>query len=55
MAYHLLAYAEVESGEPAAALEHLQRGRVLFADSLTPLEDAKFAIEEARALLALRG
>lgn len=54
MAYHLLAYAEVEAGEPAAALDHLHRGRELFVGSLTPHEDAKFAIEEARALLALR-
>jgi tetratricopeptide (TPR) repeat protein len=54
LAYHLLAYAEVEAGDPTAALEHLERGRELFAGTITPLEDAKFAIEEARALLALR-
>jgi tetratricopeptide (TPR) repeat protein len=53
MAYHLLAYAEVEAGEPAAALEHLERGRELFAATMTPVDDAKFAIEEARALLAV--
>src|SRR5207248_305459 len=54
MVYHLLAYAEVEAGEAAAALEHLERGRELFAATMTPIDDAKFAIEEARALLALR-
>jgi tetratricopeptide (TPR) repeat protein len=54
MAYHLLAYAEVEAGESASALEHLERGRELFAGTMTDVEDAKFAIEEARALLALR-
>ena len=54
MVYHLLAYAEVEAGEAANALEHLERGRELFAATMTPVDDAKFAIEEARALLALR-
>jgi tetratricopeptide (TPR) repeat protein len=54
MAYHLLAYAEVEAGEPTAALEHLERGRQLFAGAMSEIEDAKFAIEEARALLGLR-
>jgi tetratricopeptide (TPR) repeat protein len=53
MAYHLLAYAEVEAGQSEAALEHLERGRELFAGTMTPADDAKFAIEEARALLAL--
>jgi len=54
MAYHLLAYAEVEAGEPALALEHLERGRELFSETMTGADDAKFAIEEARALLGLR-
>jgi len=50
---HLLASAELETGDAAEALEHLRRGRELFADSLTDVDDAKFAIEEARALLGL--
>jgi len=53
MAYHLLASAELETGDAAEALEHLRRGRELFADSLTEVDDAKFAIEEARALLGM--
>jgi tetratricopeptide (TPR) repeat protein len=54
MAYHLLAYAEIEAGSPESALSKLARGRELFADSLTPRDDAKFSLEESRALLALR-
>jgi tetratricopeptide (TPR) repeat protein len=53
MAYHLLASAELETGDAAEALDHLRRGRELFADSLTDVDDAKFAIEEARALLGM--
>lgn len=53
MAYHLLALAEIEGGSPADALEQLQRGRDYFGDALTPLDEAKFSIEETRALLAL--
>jgi tetratricopeptide (TPR) repeat protein len=53
MAYHLLAYAEIEAGNPDAALEHLEYGRRTFGRTMTAREDAKFAIEETRALLAL--
>jgi tetratricopeptide (TPR) repeat protein len=53
MAYHLLALAEIEGGSPADALEQLERGRAYFGDALTPLDEAKFSIEETRALLAL--
>jgi tetratricopeptide (TPR) repeat protein len=53
MAYHLLAIAEIDAGNEESALELLERGRSLFGDSLTPKEEAKFSIEEARALVAL--
>jgi tetratricopeptide (TPR) repeat protein len=53
-AYHLLAYAEIEGGNPESALSKLARGRELFADSLTARDDAKFSLEESRALLALQ-
>jgi tetratricopeptide (TPR) repeat protein len=53
MAYHLYAYAEIEAGNAEHALELLERGRELFGADLGPRDRAKFAIEEARALLAL--
>lgn len=53
MAYHVLACAELEAGDAQAALEHLEDGRVHFGEALTQYEDAKFAIEETRALLSL--
>jgi transcriptional regulator with XRE-family HTH domain len=53
MAYHLLAYAEIEAGRPEAALEQLEHGREIFGRTMTAREDAKFALEETRALLAL--
>jgi tetratricopeptide (TPR) repeat protein len=49
MAYHLLASAEIESGNGHEALDLLERGRALFGDQLTEHVDAKFALEEARA------
>jgi tetratricopeptide (TPR) repeat protein len=52
-AHHLLAYAQIEAGNAESALEELARGRELFADVLTDRDDAKFALEETRALLAL--
>jgi tetratricopeptide (TPR) repeat protein len=52
-AYHLLAYAEVAAGNPREAWRLLERGRVLFGGRFTEREDAKFALEEARTLLAL--
>jgi tetratricopeptide (TPR) repeat protein len=51
MAYHLLAFAEIDSGNGERALELLARGRELFGDQLTPADDARFSIEEARALV----
>jgi tetratricopeptide (TPR) repeat protein len=53
MAYHLLAITEIDAGNDESALELLERGRSLFGDDLTAKEDAKFSIEEARALVAL--
>jgi tetratricopeptide (TPR) repeat protein len=53
MAYHLLAHAEVESGNGEEALRLLERGRSLFGRELGQRDDAKFSIEEARALTSL--
>ncbi len=53
MAHHLLAHAELESGHAEEALRLLERGRELFGDDLGDRAAAKFAVEEARALLAL--
>jgi tetratricopeptide (TPR) repeat protein len=53
MAYHLLAHAEVEAGNGEEALSLLDRGRRLFGRDLGPRDDARFSLEEARALLAL--
>jgi tetratricopeptide (TPR) repeat protein len=53
MAYHLLALAEIDAGSGESALEHLQRGRILFGKNLTDKDEAKFSIEEARALVSL--
>jgi tetratricopeptide (TPR) repeat protein len=53
MAYHLLAYAEIESGNADEALVLLDRGRALFGRELTDRDDARFSLEEARALTAL--
>jgi tetratricopeptide (TPR) repeat protein len=53
MAYHLLAYAEIESGNADEALVLLDRGRVLFGHELSERDDARFSLEEARALVGL--
>jgi tetratricopeptide (TPR) repeat protein len=53
MAYQLLASAEIDSGSPEQALEHLAQGRATFGDRLTTYEEGKFVTEETRALLAL--
>jgi tetratricopeptide (TPR) repeat protein len=49
MAYHLLAYAEIEAGHGETALQLLERGRRLIGRDLSELDDARFSIEEARA------
>ena len=53
MAYHLLAHAEIECGNADEALVLLERGRTLFGRDLGQVEDARFALEEARALMAV--
>jgi tetratricopeptide (TPR) repeat protein len=53
MAYHLLAHAEIESGNAEEALTLLGRGRVLFGRELTARDDARFSLEETRALMSL--
>ncbi|HVW89051.1 MAG TPA: helix-turn-helix domain-containing protein [Gaiellaceae bacterium] len=51
MAYHLLAHAELQSGNAEEALGLLARGRDLFGRELGARDDARFSTEEARALL----
>jgi hypothetical protein len=53
MAYHTLAYAEIEAGEPEHALELLQHGEFLIGSDMSEGVAAKFAIEQARALVAI--
>jgi tetratricopeptide (TPR) repeat protein len=53
MAYHLLAYSEIESGNADEALVLLDRGRALFGSELTGRDDARFSLEESRALMSL--
>jgi tetratricopeptide (TPR) repeat protein len=53
MAYHLLAFAEIETGNHESALELLERGRSLFGSDMRERDHAKFALEEARALAGL--
>jgi tetratricopeptide (TPR) repeat protein len=53
LAYQLLAYAEVEAGNADEALRRIEQGRALFGADLAARDDAKFALEECRALLAL--
>jgi tetratricopeptide (TPR) repeat protein len=47
----MLASIEIEEGNGDTALELLARGRELMGTSFTDLDEAKFAIEEARALV----
>jgi tetratricopeptide (TPR) repeat protein len=53
MAYQTLAFAELEAGQPESALAQLRRGRELLGRDLSSHADAKFSLEETRALLAL--
>ena len=52
-AHHLLAYIEIERGNPADALELLQRGRPLVEQAGERYELGLFRLEEARALARL--
>ena len=53
MAHHLAAYAEIESGNFEDALALLERGRELFGNEMGKRDDARFSMEEARALIGL--
>jgi tetratricopeptide (TPR) repeat protein len=53
MAYHLLAHAEIEAGNAEESLVLLERGRALFGRELKQADDARFSLEEARALMSL--
>jgi transcriptional regulator with XRE-family HTH domain len=53
MAYHLLAHAEIEAGNAQESLVLLERGRALFGRELKEADDARFSLEEARALMSL--
>jgi tetratricopeptide (TPR) repeat protein len=53
MAYHLLAYSEIEAKNYDVALTLLERGRELFGRDLGNRDEARFSIEEARALIGL--
>ena len=51
-AHQLLAHIEIDRGRPQEALEILERGRHLLDDS-TPVEEAQYRLEEARALAGI--
>jgi tetratricopeptide (TPR) repeat protein len=53
-AHHLLAYIEVDRGNPERALELIGKGRELARSGGTPFDVARFDLEEARALGQLR-
>ena len=53
MAHHLLAYAEIEAGRYDVALDLLGRGRELFGSELGKADEARFSVDEARALIGL--
>ena len=53
MAYHLAAYAEIESGSSRRRSSLLDRGRELFGARSGKRDEARFSIEEARALVGL--
>ncbi|HXH89369.1 MAG TPA: tetratricopeptide repeat protein [Gaiellaceae bacterium] len=52
-AHQALAYIEVEREHPHEALELLARGTELLGTDVSPIERAKFRLEEARALAQL--
>ena len=52
-AHQLLAFIAVERGRGDEALDHVERGLALLGDGASPVEVAKFRIEEARALVLL--
>jgi tetratricopeptide (TPR) repeat protein len=52
-AHQALAYIELERERPEEALELLERGTVLLGADVSPIERAKFRLEEARAFAQL--
>lgn len=52
-AHQLLAFIAVERGRGQEALDHVRRGLTLLGEDVSPVEIAKFRIEEARALVLL--
>ncbi len=52
-AHQLLAHIELDRRNPEEAIELLQKGLALLADSGTPIDIALFKLEEARALIQL--
>lgn len=52
-AHQLLAFIAVERGRGEEALNHVRRGLTLLGEDVSPVEIAKFRIEEARALVLL--
>jgi tetratricopeptide (TPR) repeat protein len=52
-AHQLLAFIAVERGRGEEALDHITRGLTMLGDDVSPVEIAKFRIEEARALVLL--
>jgi tetratricopeptide (TPR) repeat protein len=52
-AHQLLAFTELERGNPEEALRLLRRGRELLGEGGSKVEVAKFKLEEARALAQL--
>src|SRR5918994_5553400 len=52
-AHQLLAFIAVERGRGEEALDHVTRGLTLLGEDVSPVEIAKFRIEEARALVLL--
>ncbi len=52
-AHQLLAFIAVERGRGEEALDHITRGLTMLGENVSPVEIAKFRIEEARALVLL--
>jgi len=54
LAYRLLAFAELDTGDAASALDHIQTGKALLLEAdVDAGEKAKFELDEARALVQL--
>ena len=53
LAHQAIAHIEIERGRPGEALTHLEEGWPLLERSGTPVEQAQFRVEQARALARL--